>query len=117
MVLSREEIDAVLMHLSPPYDLVVRLLYGCGLRLFECLNLRVHCLNFDAGVLTVHDGKGKKDRTVPLPQTLFQDLRAHLETVKDQHQQDLVRNYDGVFLPNALGQKYKNAIVLPVCWT
>jgi len=109
VVLSREEIDAVLMHLSPPYDLVVKLLYGCGLRLFECLNLRVHCFNFDAEVLTVHDGKGKKDRTVPLPQTLFPDLRAHLETVKDQHQRDLVRNYNGVFMPNALEKKYKNA--------
>lgn len=52
VVLSREEIDAVLKHLKPPYDLVVKLLYGCGLRLFECLGLRVHCMNFDAGVLT-----------------------------------------------------------------
>jgi hypothetical protein len=50
VVLTREEIEAILAHLSPPYDLVVKLLYGCGLRLFECLNLRVHCWNFDAGV-------------------------------------------------------------------
>jgi len=109
VVLSREEIDTILTNLSPPYDLVVRLLYGCGLRLFECLNLRVQCVNFDAGILTVHDGKGKKDRTVPLPQTIIPDLRAQLESVKDLHQRDLVRDYGGVFLPNALAEKYKNA--------
>lgn len=109
VVLSRKEVDAILMDLSPPYDLLVKLLYGCGLRLFECLNLRVHCFNFDAGVLTVHDGKGKKDRTVPLPQTIAPDLRTHLESVKDLHQRDLDRDYGGAFLPNALEKKYKNA--------
>jgi site-specific recombinase XerD len=50
VVLSREEINDIMKHLEPPYDLVVKLLYGCGLRLFECLGLRVQCLNFDAGV-------------------------------------------------------------------
>jgi site-specific recombinase XerD len=63
VVLSREEIDDILKQLDPPYDLVVKLLYGCGLRLFECLNLRVHCMNLGAGIVTVHDGKGQKDRT------------------------------------------------------
>ncbi|MCZ6874442.1 MAG: integron integrase, partial [bacterium] len=109
VVLSREEIDAILQHLSPPYDLVAKLLYGCGLRLFECLNLRVHNFNFDAEVLTVHDGKGQKDRTVPLPETILSELCAHLEALKDLHQRDLDRNYAGVFLPNALETKYKNA--------
>ena len=61
VVLSRDEIEAILKHLSPPVDLVVKLLYGCGLRLTECLHLRIHCFNFDAEVLTVHDGKGGKD--------------------------------------------------------
>ena len=109
VVLSRHEIDAILAYLSPPYDLVVKLLYGCGLRLFECLNLRVHCFNFDAGVLTVHDGKGQKDRTVPLPETIIPDLRKQLEFVRDIHQRDLARTYDGVFLMNSLDRKYKNA--------
>jgi integrase len=108
-VLTRKEIDAILAHLLPPYDLVVKLLYGCGLRLFECLNLRVHCWNFDAGILTIHDGKGQKDRTVPLPQKILPEIRAHLEWLKDLHQRDLDRNYDGVFLVNALEKKYKNA--------
>jgi len=109
VVLSREEIDAVLQHLSPPFELVVKLLYGCGLRLFECLGLRVQCINFDACVLTVHDGKGQKDRTVPLPRTVLPELRAHLESLKDLHQRDLNRNYAGVFLINALERKYQNA--------
>jgi len=109
VVLSRKEIDNVLKHLEPPFDLVVKLLYGCGLRLFECLGLRVHCLNFDAGILTVHDGKGQKDRTVPLPDRIIPELESHLESLKDLHQKDLDRKYAGVFLVNALEQKYKNA--------
>ena len=109
VVLSREEIQAILWHLSPPYDLIVKLLYGCGLRLFECLGLRVHCFNFDAGVLTVHDGQGQKDRTVPLPETIAPELSVQLESLKILHQKDLERKYAGVFLMNRLEKKYKNA--------
>jgi site-specific recombinase XerD len=67
-VLSREEIDAIVKELSPPYNLVVKVLFGCGLRLFEGLQLRVKDINFDVKVLTIHC-KGKKDRTVPLPES------------------------------------------------
>ncbi len=109
VVLSRKEIDAVLKHLETPFDLVVKLLYGCGLRLFECLGLRVQNLNFDAGIITIHDGKGKKDRTVPLPEKVIPQLEKHLESLKDLHKQDLERKYAGVFLVNALEKKYKNA--------
>jgi integron integrase len=109
VVLSREEIDSIINHLGPPYDLIVKLLYGCGLRLFECLNLRIQCLNFDMGILTVHDGKGKKDRTVPLPEILLPELKEHLELLKKIHEKDLKRNYAGVFLVNALEEKYKSA--------
>lgn len=59
VVLSREEIDLIFDHLEDPVNLIAKVLYGCGLRLFECLNLRVHNFNFDAGILTIHDGKGK----------------------------------------------------------
>jgi integron integrase len=109
VVLSREEIETILQHLPPPYDLVVKLLYGCGLRVSECLQLRVQCFNFDAAVLTIHDGKGGKDRTVPLPETILPELRARLEALKNLHQRDLERNYAGVFLVNALESKYKHA--------
>jgi integrase len=60
-----------------------------GLWLFECLKLRVHNFNFDAGVLTVHDGKGKKDRTVPLPRSILPELLAQLEQLKHLHEQDM----------------------------
>ena len=60
-------------------------------------------------VSTIHDGKGQKDRTVPLPQTILAELRAHLESLKDLHQSDMNRGYAGVFLVNALEKKYKNA--------
>jgi integron integrase len=109
VVLSRQEVDEILARLTPPYDLVVKILYGCGLRLFECLNLRIHCFNFDAGILTVHDGKGKKDRTVPIPQSILPELRSHLRFLKGLHELDLQRGYAGVFLVNALERKYKGA--------
>ncbi|CCE23467.1 integron integrase [Methylotuvimicrobium alcaliphilum] len=109
VVLSREEVELIFDHLDDPVDLVAKLLYGCGLKLFESLNLRVQCFNFDAGVLTVHDGKGQKDRTVPLPQTLIPALKLQLRKVADLHEADLKANFAGVFLPNQLSHKYKNA--------
>ena len=108
VVLSREEIEQIIKSIRYPYNLIVKLLYGCGLRLSECLNLRVGCLNFDAGVLTIHDGKGKKDRTVPLPERLYPELQSHLEKVKKLHQKDLEEDYDGAFMMNRLEKKYKN---------
>ncbi len=108
VVLSREEIDTILFHLDTPYDLVVKLLYGCGLRLFECLNLRINNFNFDASILKVHDGKGKKDRTVPLPETILPELKEQLDCVREVHQQDLDAGYDGVFMFNRMEKKYKN---------
>ena len=109
VVLSREEIDLIFDHLYDPVDLVAKLLYGCGLRLFECLNLRVQNFNFDAGILTIHDGKGKKDRTVPIPQSIVPDLQKQLQKVTDTHEADLKAKYSGTFLPNRLDHKYKNA--------
>lgn len=109
VVLSREEIELIFDHLDEPIDLIAKLLYGCGLRLFECLNLRVQCFNFDAGILTVHNGKGQKDRTVPLPQSLMPTLKQQLQKIATLHEADLKINYAGVFLPDQLGNKYKNA--------
>ncbi|NTW68026.1 MAG: integron integrase, partial [Nitrospirae bacterium] len=109
VVLSRQEIDAVLRHLKHPDDLVVKLLYGCGLRLFECLKVRVQNFNVDEGVLTVMDGKGKKARTVPIPQMIMQELLAQFERVKAVHDEDLKAGYAGVLLDDALDRKYRNA--------
>ncbi|MFO7971353.1 MAG: phage integrase N-terminal SAM-like domain-containing protein [Desulfobacterales bacterium] len=104
VVLSRGEIDSILRYLEYPIDIVVNLLYGCGLRLFECLRLRIQNFNFEDGVLTVH-GKGDKDRTVPLPKTIIPDLKKQLETVSALHDQDLAAGYSGVFLKDSLEKK------------
>ena len=88
---------------------MVKLLYGCGLRLFECLKLRVQDLNFAMRVLTVHDGKGQKDRTAPLPEVLVPELQAQLDRVARGHEADLAAGYAGIFLPAALGEKYPRA--------
>ena len=108
VVLSKREIDAVLKHLLYPYDLAVKLLYGCGLRLFECVKLRVQNFNFDAGILTVH-GKGSKDRCVPIPQTIMPELTAQFEAIKKLHDEDLAKGYAGVFLDDQLEKKYPSA--------
>jgi integron integrase len=109
VVLSRREIDVVFKHLSYPYDLVVKLLYGCGLRLFECLKLRVQNFNFDEGILSIQDGKGKKSRTVPIPQTITPELLDQLETVRKLHDTDLKAGYSGAFLDDLLEKKYPKA--------
>lgn len=109
VVLSYDEVQKILGKLNNPYKLIISLLYGCGLRISECLNLRINCFNFDMKILTVHDGKGKKDRTVPIPQVLIPELQKQLERVIDLHQKDLKTKYDGVFLYGQLEKKYKNA--------
>jgi integron integrase len=109
VVLTREEVDRVIANLRDPYNLVVKILYGCGLRLFECLNLRLHCLNVDENILTVHDGKGQKDRTVPLPLTLIPAIKDQIEKVCANLNEDLSADFHGVFMPRAAGKKYPNA--------
>ena len=92
-----------------PYTLIANILYGCGLRLSECVGLRVQDLNFDTGLLTVHDGKGKKDRSVPLPEKIIPDLKEHMVKVIEQHNKDIAAGYSGTFLPDLLDKKYINA--------
>jgi len=107
-VLSRDEIDAIIGHLSYPFDMVVNLLFGCGLRQFECLQLRVRDFNFDAGKLTIH-GKGKKDRTVPIPEAILPELKVQIKMIGELHNRDLAAGYHGVFLDDAVEKKYPNA--------
>ena len=108
VVLSRPEIDAVTKYLEYPFDMVIKLLYGCGLRVFECVKLRVQNFNFEDAILTVH-GKGDKDRTVPIPQTIMPELKAQLEVVSKLHDKDLAAGYSGVFLVDLLEKKYPTA--------
>ena len=109
VVLSREEIDTILQYLAYPFDLLVKLLYGCGLRLFEVLQLRINHLNFDAMILTIHDGKGKKDRTVPVPKLILNNLKDQVKRVHDLYQQDLNSGYSGTFMFGAIEREYPNA--------
>ena len=101
--------------MPPPDDLVVKRLYGCGLRVSEGLQLRVHGVNVAAGVFASHDGKGGKDRTVPLPDPILPELRAQLDAWQELHQRDLERNYAGVFLVNALESTYTPAAQECIC--
>jgi len=109
VVLSREEVDRTIALLNHPYSLIISMMYGCGLRISECLSLRIQNFNFDMKILTIHDGKGKKDRTVPIPNALIDALRAQLNRVIEQHERDCQAGYDGVFLPGRLEKKYHGA--------
>ncbi len=109
VVLSWNEIDRILQNLKYPYDLIVKLLYGCGLRLSECMKLRIHNFNFDHHVLTIHDGKGEKDRTLPLPESISDALQNQVNYVIELHEADLKGGYSGVFMPDRLEEKYENA--------
>ncbi len=109
VVLSRKEVDHIIGLMRDPHKLIITLMYGCGLRISECLSLRVNNFNFDMKILTIHDGKGKKDRTVPIPETLMDELRLQLDKVINLHEQDCQEAFSGVFLYGQLEKKYKNA--------
>ncbi|NNJ09000.1 integron integrase [Chloroflexales bacterium ZM16-3] len=104
-VLTRAEARAVIAELSGVYQLMAQLLYGSGLRLMECMRLRVKDLDFDLHQLTVRDGKGMHDRVTMLPDSLTGPLREHLKGVRLLHAQDLAEGYGEVYLPFALARK------------
>jgi integron integrase len=108
-VLTKEESQQLLAALTGTYQLVAKLLYGSGLRLIECLRLRVKDIDFKQHQVVVRDGKGAKDRVTVLPESLVEPLRKHLRRVKIIHQKDLDNGYGAVYLPNALEQRYPNA--------
>lgn len=109
VVLSREEVTSLLSQLRGPVWLMASRMYGAGLRLLECAELRIKDLNFDRGELTIRDGKGGKDRVTMLPAALKAPLRDHLARVKGQHDLDLALGRGSVALPGALRAKYPNA--------
>lgn len=113
VVLSREEVRAVLGKLTGAHYIMASLLYGAGLRLMECLSLRVMDIDFAYQQITVRDGKGKKDRVVPLPGKLVPLLKEHLVLRKDIHDKDKAQGYGEVYLPYALARKYQHA---PTDW-
>ncbi len=109
VVLSREEVAAVLRRLSGAPWLMVALLYGAGLRLLECLELRVKDVDLARGEIVVRRGKGGRGRRTVLPVAVRGPLAAHLRDVRRQHEADLVGGAGWVELPHALDRKYPNA--------
>ena len=107
-VLTREEIQMVLVQMTGVHQLMAKLLYGSGLRLMECCRLRIKDLDFGYHQITVRDGKGNKDRVTMLPDSLLSPLEEHLMRVQALHQQDLDNGYGSVYLPYALERKYPN---------
>ena len=109
VVLTREEVRAVLARLDGSPRLVATLLYGTGMRLMECLRLRVKDVDFGLNQILVRDGKGMKDRLTMLPAALRQPLQRHLAAVRALHEADLREGFGAVYLPDALARKYPSA--------
>ena len=109
VVLTRDEVKQVLSLLDGVPELVVKLLYGCGLRITESVKLRIQDIDFGFKQVTVRDGKGMKDRVTPFPVNLEFALSNHLERVKLIHKKDLAQGLGNVYLPYALDRKYPNA--------
>jgi len=108
-VLTKDETRRVLAAVPPEYQLICRLLYGTGMRLLECLRLRVKDIDFGRNEIVIHDGKGAKDRVTMLPESLKSALQTHLERVRLIHGKDLADGLGRVYLPFALARKYPNA--------
>jgi integron integrase len=108
-VLTREETLQVIDGLHGIHKLMAQLLYGSGLRLMECVRLRLKDIDFGYKTITVRDGKGERDRIVPLPDAVVSSLQRQLERVRLIHEEDLAAGYGEVYLPYALDQKYPNA--------
>jgi len=108
-VLSRDEVKKILSFLDGPYLLMAQLMYGCGLRLMECLRLRIKDVDFESDLLMVRSGKGEKDRSLMIPEKIKGELSKQVASVKEVHDQDVKMGYGEVSLPDALEKKYPGA--------
>ena len=107
VIMTLAEVRAVLSRLKGKHLLMVQLLYGSGLRLMECVRLRVHQLNFKRNKIFITPLKGGKERAVMIPESIRDDLVARVESVRKQHQKDVSRGYGRVCLPGNLSKKYR----------
>ncbi|MDT0635965.1 integron integrase [Spectribacter hydrogenoxidans] len=108
-VLSRQEVGALFAHLEGQNWLLAGLLYGSGLRLMEAVRLRIKDVDFDYRQIVVRDGKGGRERVVPVPARLVEPLQAQIDSVATIHAGDRDAGYGRVYMPFALAQKYPNA--------
>ncbi|PIE46494.1 MAG: hypothetical protein CSA42_08270 [Gammaproteobacteria bacterium] len=106
VVFSQREAQAVIAQLAGEYALMAKLMYGSGLRVSETLRLRIKDIDFAAGIIIVRAGKGDKDRRTVLPKSIISDIYRQIEIVKLTHQQDLLKGFGEVHMPNALARKY-----------
>jgi len=109
VVLSKNEAQSILKNMDGVTKLIASILYGSGLRLSECLSLRALDIDFDNKTITVRRGKGDKDRTTVLPNSIVEALKKHLNKVKEIHYDDLRNGYGETILPDQLEKKYPNA--------
>lgn len=109
VVLSRAEVERLLTMIDGEVWLMAALLYGSGMRLMECMRLRIKDVDFERRQIMVRDGKGAKDRQVPLPDSVRDRLKTAVERVRILHMQDVAEGYGAVWLPHALSRKYPNA--------
>ena len=109
VVLARGEVEAMLGAMDGTLALMAGLLYGSGLRLMECIRLRIKDVDFELGQIMVRDGKGQKDRLTMLPERYREPLRTHLERVCELHARDLANGFGEVWMPPALARKYPSA--------
>jgi integron integrase len=109
VVLTSKEIESIFAHLTGTLKLMAMLIYGCGLRLHECLQLRVKDIDIEQNMVIVRSGKGDKDRRTVLPEVLKDDLIRHLSEIRSVYDKDRGEELNGVWLPGALEKKYPNA--------
>ena len=108
-VLTKSETTKIISLIPGFQQIMVKILYGSGLRAIECLRLRVKDLDFEMSEIFIRDGKGKKDRVTVLPDEIKDPLQKHLVFVKQLHENDLSKGFGRVYLPYALSKKFKNA--------
>ena len=109
VVMTKVEVQRVLGQMQGTHLLMAKMLYGCGLRLMECLRLRIQDIDLERSLIYVRAAKGGKDRTTVLAKAVQGDLRLHIERVKRLHEEDLSKGVGEVFLPTALSRKYPRA--------
>jgi len=109
VVLTKDEVQKVLVNLTDIYQLIVYMMYGCGLRMNEALNIRIKDIDFGFDKVYIWDSKSLKDRTVPLPQKIKERLKIQVLKVEEIHKKDIADGYGTVYMPYALERKYPNA--------
>ena len=109
VVLTKDEVQKVIDNLDGVYQLIVSMMYGCGLRMQEALNLRIKDIDFGFDKVYIWDSKSLKDRTLPLPQKLKDRLKVQVAMVEELHKKDIADGYGTVYMPYALEKKYPNA--------